>query len=70
MLKLMVLMNENQSDCHRSVQPRFRVLRNYGSRPSLSKPTMPGKVRGGVVLTIHQPCDGGGEGIGTVNLDT
>ncbi len=24
----MVLMNENQSDCHRSLQQRFRALRN------------------------------------------
>jgi hypothetical protein len=31
MLKLMVLMRENQSDCHRSVQQRFRVLRNNGT---------------------------------------
>jgi hypothetical protein len=42
MLKWMVLMNENQSDSHRSEQ-RFRILRNYGTGPGLSRLTMPAK---------------------------
>jgi hypothetical protein len=44
-LKWMVLMKENQSDCHRFELQQFRVLRNYGTRPSLNRPTMPAKVR-------------------------
>jgi hypothetical protein len=43
MLKLMVLTNENQLDCHSSMQQQFRVLRNYGTGPSLSRPTMAAK---------------------------
>jgi hypothetical protein len=44
-------MNENQSDCHRSVQQRFRVLMNHGVGPDLNRPTMPaerGEGGGGV----------------------
>jgi hypothetical protein len=40
-----VLMSENQSDCHKSVRQRFRVLSNYGIGPGLSGPTMPARVR-------------------------
>ncbi len=36
-----------------------QVLRNYGTGPGLSRPTMSTKVRGGPVLTIHQSCDMG-----------
>jgi hypothetical protein len=59
MLKLMVLISENQSDCHRSVWQRFLVLRSYGTRPGLNRPTMPAKAgeRGLAVLTLHQSCD-------------
>jgi hypothetical protein len=42
----MVLMSENLSN-HRPVLQQFRVLRNYGTGPSLSRPTMPAKVREG-----------------------
>ncbi len=42
-LKLMVLMSQNQSDCHRSVWHRFRVLKNYGTKPHLSRPTVAAK---------------------------
>jgi hypothetical protein len=35
----------------------IQVMRNYGTGPGLSIPTMPTKVRGGPVLTIHQSCD-------------
>ncbi len=45
MLKWMVLMKENQSDCHRSVRQQFKVPRNYCTRPGLSRPTMPEKTR-------------------------
>jgi hypothetical protein len=49
MLKLMVLMSENQTDCHRSVQQPFRVLENYGTGSGLSRTSMPAKVRAGGV---------------------
>jgi hypothetical protein len=59
MLKLMVLMSENQTDCHRSMQQRFRVLENYGTGSGLSRTSMPAKVRGGGGLSIQQSCDRG-----------
>jgi hypothetical protein len=63
MLKSMVLLSENQSDSHRSMWQRFRVLKNYGTGPSLSRPTMPAKMRRGG-SSHHTPVMWWGEGLG------
>ncbi len=63
MLKLMVLMTENQSDCHRSLWQQFRVLRHYGTGPGLSSPTLAAQW-GGRGLSHHTPVMWWGEGLG------
>jgi hypothetical protein len=54
-----VLMNENQSDSHRSMRQWFRVLGNYRTGPGLSRPTTVCPPWGGVVLTLHLSCKRG-----------
>ncbi len=44
MLKLMVIVGENQSDCHRSVQQQFRALTNDGTGPGFSRQIMVAKM--------------------------